>query len=881
MPATKNIPGDISGITIPDKKIRILHLEDLPSDALLIDKALKKGKVDFERLVVDTRDKFIKALDDFGPDIILADHSLPSFNSLDALLLFHETKLQIPFILVTATISEEFAVDIIKQGADDYILKDRLSRLPIAIYSSLEKFRLKKEQQETFEELIKNEKKYHALVENGADGIVILSAEGNAIYVSQSTCRILGFTEQEAMQLNLFALIHPDDREITAERMRTCLNSPAIPLDRIVGRVKHKDGSWIWMEATMTNMLHDPAINGIVENFRDITERKKADEENRFKANLLNTIGQAAIATDLNGVVNYWNKAAENIYGWTQQEAIGKNIMQLTPAHTTMEQALEIMEDLKKGLAWSGEFRLQRKDGTNFPAAVNNTPIYDEHNKLCGIIGISSDITEKKNLEALLDKSSRMARIGSWEYNIITQTHFWSQITREIYEVENDLTPDLQTAIIYYKSGASRSAISDAVDKAIKDGTPWDMELQIVTAKGKELWVRDIGTAEFINGKCVRLYGSFQDINARKKAEIEILKVYEEKNIILESIGDGFFALDKEWVITYWNKQAEILLKRSRTEAIGKNLWELSADARNSISYINYHKAVEEKTVQHYERYNEELNRWLEISAYPSLTGLSVFFKDITDRKISEKQLGELNASLEKHAKDLAISNKELEEFAYAASHDLQEPLRMITGFLGQIEKKYSDIIDDKGKQYIHFAVDGAKRMRQIILDLLEFSRVGRIEDMEDFIDLNDIAGEVILLCQKQIKETKAIVKFENLPSIVTYKTPLRLVFQNLLSNALKYHIKGETPVVNISAEERETHWQFAVSDNGIGIEEEFYDNIFVIFKRLHNKDEYSGTGIGLAVCKRIIENHGGKIWVESEEGKGSTFYFTIKKTIT
>jgi len=202
----------------------------------------------------------------------------------------------------------------------------------------------------------------------------------------------------------------------------------------------------------------------------------------------------------------------------------------------------------------------------------------------------------------------------------------------------------------------------------------------------------------------------------------------------------------------------------------------------------------------------------------------------------------------------------------------------MVTGFLGQIEKKYGDVIDDKGKQYIHFAVDGAKRMRQIILDLLEFSRVGRIEDTENFIDLNDIVREVILLCQKQIKETKAIVRFEKLPSLVTYKTPLRQVFQNLISNSLKYHIKGIAPLINISAEENETHWQFAISDNGIGVEEEYFNKIFVIFQRLHNKDEYSGTGIGLAVCKKIIENLGGKIWLESEENKGSTFYFTIPK---
>jgi light-regulated signal transduction histidine kinase (bacteriophytochrome) len=202
----------------------------------------------------------------------------------------------------------------------------------------------------------------------------------------------------------------------------------------------------------------------------------------------------------------------------------------------------------------------------------------------------------------------------------------------------------------------------------------------------------------------------------------------------------------------------------------------------------------------------------------------------------------------------------------------------MVSSFLGLIEKRYSDVIDEKGKKYIHYALDGAKRMRQIILDLLEISRLGRIEEDKNLIDLNDIAREVFSLCRKQIKETKAIVSFENLPSLVIYKTPLRQVFQNLVSNALKYHKKGEPPVISIAALETETDWQFRVKDNGIGIAEEYFDKIFILFQRLHNRDEYTGTGIGLAICKKTIENFGGKIWLESEENRGSTFYFTVPK---
>jgi light-regulated signal transduction histidine kinase (bacteriophytochrome) len=252
--------------------------------------------------------------------------------------------------------------------------------------------------------------------------------------------------------------------------------------------------------------------------------------------------------------------------------------------------------------------------------------------------------------------------------------------------------------------------------------------------------------------------------------------------------------------------------------------------------------------------------------------------QDITKLKENEIRLNQLNEDLLLKAKELANSNAELEQFAYVASHDLQEPLRMVTGFLTQIEKKYASIIDETGKKYIDFAVDGAKRMRQIILDLLEFSRIGRNEGNKELLDLNVLVNEIIILAQKQIDEKTAVIKLQQLPVLPVYKAPLRQVFQNLIGNALKYSRSGIPPRISIAAKELEEYWKFSVSDNGIGISNEYFEKIFIIFQRLHNKDEFSGTGIGLAVTKKVIDNHGGKIWVESEEGKGSTFYFTIKK---
>ena len=754
------------------------------------------------------------------------------------------------------------------------------------------------------------------------------------------------------------------------------------------------------------------------------------------------------------------------------------------------------------------ENRYVTKSGKIKWLAWTTTPVSEERLTF----GVAKDITDKKELEDILDKATTLARIGGWEIDMVKGVVYWSSITREIHEVGTDFEPDLETASSFFKGEEDRAIIRQKVKDAFDQGTPYDVELQIVTAKGAAKWIRVMGESEFTGGKCVRIYGSFQDIDARKKAEIAVKETLEEKNTILESIGDAFFAVDKNWTVTYWNnmaekligkskndiishslweafphavdtdqyskyhevmetgkavhfdlysqplklwlalgiypaangltvyirdvtgrKQAEIAAKEAfeekntilesigdafyavdknwivtywnntaeklmgmpRSEIIGRILWDVYADAmametykllhvamessqtvhfddyyptmslwlelsaypssaglsvyfkdvserklaeaavteileeRNTIlesigdaffavdknwtvtywnntavkvlgktkdemvnnnlwdvfsdstvseSYIKYHEALETQQAVHFEDYYPPLFKWYEISAYPSGTGLSVYFKDISERKMAEIQLKDLNENLTKQAKELSISNAELEQFAYVASHDLQEPLRMVTSFLSQIDKKYSPIIDERGKQYINFAVDGAVRMRQIILDLLDFSKVGSLDDDLEDVNLDKLVNEITGLYRKQIEETKAIIEFEKLPILHTYKTPLRQVFQNLISNSLKYHRSNVPPKIIISFEEKADHWQFSVKDNGIGINAEYFEKIFIIFQRLHTKNEYSGTGMGLAITKKIIENMGGRIWLESEEGAGSTFHFTIFK---
>jgi len=254
-----------------------------------------------------------------------------------------------------------------------------------------------------------------------------------------------------------------------------------------------------------------------------------------------------------------------------------------------------------------------------------------------------------------------------------------------------------------------------------------------------------------------------------------------------------------------------------------------------------------------------------------------VVVNDITERNRYEMEMRRLNDDLARRADELAASNAELERFAYIASHDLQEPLRMVSSFLQLLQKRYGGRLDTKADQYIHYAVDGADRMKALIMDLLEYSRVGSGKEGFGWVDTAAVMSEVGEIFREKIVAARAQIEIGSLPAVWGDKVQLVQLLQNLLSNALKYH-SDRPPLIRIRAEGENGHWLFAVEDNGIGIDPLFFEKIFIIFQRLHNRNDYSGTGIGLAVCKKIVERHGGKIWVESDQRSGSTFFFTINK---
>ena len=247
---------------------------------------------------------------------------------------------------------------------------------------------------------------------------------------------------------------------------------------------------------------------------------------------------------------------------------------------------------------------------------------------------------------------------------------------------------------------------------------------------------------------------------------------------------------------------------------------------------------------------------------------MNLYGRDITDRKLAEE---ELQLTMDR----LSRSNEELEQFAHIASHDLQEPLRMVSSYTQLLERRYKDKLDSDANEFIGYAVDGAKKMQTQINDLLAYSRITTQGTLFEATNCADIFDNAVSNLAAMIGESGAMVTREILPTLPADASQLVSVFQNLIGNGIKYH-GDQPPRIQVSAVESGDEWLFSFKDNGIGIESEFAERIFVVFQRLHSQAKYGGTGIGLAICKKVIERHGGRIWVESEPGKGSTFYFTL-----
>ncbi|ELZ17020.1 PAS/PAC sensor signal transduction histidine kinase [Haloterrigena salina JCM 13891] len=707
--------------------------------------------------------------------------------------------------------------------------------------------------------------------------IFMLDPEGTVVSWNEGAKRIKGYSASEIIGQHFSAFYTKDD---------IATDVPERNLERAAaeGRVEdegwriRKDGSRFWANVTITAIRDDGELRGFTKVTRDMTERreyeqqleKQADQLERRRTELeqeldevFERIDDAFYALDDEFRYEYVNEHAEEHFG----EPAGKLIGQKPWKALGVDKSDPIFERFDEALATQEPLRFERySEPLGIWAMVR---IYPSES---GLSVYFEDITQRKERERelervydLLERAEHIADVGGWEIDPDTRDVFWTDHLFEILEIPSDEEPPLDEALDVYLDD-DRPNVERAIDEAVQSGTSFDIETRYRTPTGEVRWLRVIGEPDIEDGAVVSLRGAAQDITEQKERERELQQIRDRMEFALNATDS---------IVWDWNvdeNQTSFYPSAESLYGTAVETW----DDFIEIVHPDDREQTEEKirkSLETGEPKEEEIRidrngekRWIEAPGRPiededGSTRMIGVARDITERKTFEQKLRE--------------SNERLEQFAYAASHDLQEPLRMVSSYLQLLDQRYGDELDEDGREYINFAVDGAARMREMIDGLLEYSRVETQGDPFEPITLETVLEDVLDNLQFRIEEHDVEITSEDLPEVEGDASQLRQVFQNLLENAIEY--SGDAPPrVHISAERAGNKWVVSVSDDGIGIDPDDQDRIFEIFQRLHSREEHDGTGIGLALCNRIVERHGGEIWIDSEPDDGTTFSFSL-----
>jgi len=548
-------------------------------------------------------------------------------------------------------------------------------------------------------------------------------------------------------------------------------------------------------------------LNGLfVTVSRDISEQKEAENQIMIQAEVLSHVRDAVIAVDDANYITYWNKGAEDLYGFKSEEVLGKIFADVVNYRwLNVEDRKNAYQRLKTIGKWHGENLSTKKNGDEIYVDSSIHAFKDNMGNYIGTISVIHDLTEPVHIRQALEKNynrlqeaQRIGHIGNWEWDIQSNVITLSEGLYRIYGIDSSNLVKYD-AILNRILKEDQNIVNYNLEKALKECKPFKYEIRI----------------------------------RRQDGNIRIISCSGE--VVTDFAGHPLNIICVEQDITE-RKEIEYAL----------------GEAKNEL----------ESKVKRRTRELKEANERLQ--------------KELEERKITENKLKKSEKNLKSLIEELKRSNEELQQFAYVSSHDLQEPLRTITSFTQLIERRYKDKLDSDADEFIEYIVDAAKRMQTLINDLLNYSRVATKKKEIELIDIEEVFNSVLNNLNTAIYENDAEITHENLPKIMAEPGQMIQLFQNLIGNAIKFRKPEIPPKIHIKAHKDKNEYIFSVADNGIGMEPQYAERIFTIFQRLHTKEEYEGTGIGLAISKRVIELHGGQIWVESELGKGSTFYFTI-----
>ncbi|MBV8833859.1 MAG: PAS domain S-box protein [Acidobacteriaceae bacterium] len=591
---------------------------------------------------------------------------------------------------------------------------------------------------------------------------------------------------------------------------------------------------------------------------------------------IVDSSDDAIISEDLNGVVTSWNKSAERLFGYTASEAIGRTIAELLIPQDSQDEELDVSARLRRGEHVDHFETVRRcKDGALVDVALTMSPVKDDTGNVVGASKIARNISDRKRTErsslllsAIVD-SSDDAIISKDLNGVITS---WNKSAQRLFGYTPDEAIGKTVAELLIPQDRqeeepnilARLRRGERVDhfetiRRRKDGGLLDISLTISPVKdsagtivGASKIARDITDAKRIRSALVESEARF-----RQLADAMPQMVWTAR-------PDGY--------IDYYNERWYEFTGFSR-EVFGDASWVTAIHPEDMRATLEaYYTAIRSGQPYNFEHRlwdrSEERWRWFIGRALPIFDHsgrISKWFGTSTD------------IDPQKHVEDdLRRANEALEQFAFSASHDLQEPLRAIKIYGELLAKRHAEKLDPQALDYIRFLRDGAVRMEALVRDLLTYTEALKYDRSVEIADANAALRAALDNLSSAISESAAQVTADRLPSVPVSPTHLQQLFQNLVGNAVKYRSPERIPTVRITAERQNGDWIFAVSDNGIGIDPQYKEHIFGLFKRLHTKNEYAGTGIGLAICRRIVDQYRGRIWVDSAPGQGSTFRFSL-----
>ena len=744
-------------------------------------------------------------------------------------------------------------------------------------------------------ELERSERRFRELVASLNDGVFETDGLGTITFANKALAKIHGYEKAEEIAgLSIMDFVAPEDRSAILPIFIKMAETGEVP-DSIEITVLKKDGSTAVIQNRPVPIFNDGHVTGSRGVIRDITKLKEYEKslrqsEEKYRSIIENSF-DIIFSMNTAGEFIKANDAFLKEGGYRREEVIGKSFqMLLHPDDTPI--AVEAFAGNISGNQSSFEMRSRRKDGSYGWYNFNTNPVVTETGEIKEILGIAQNISERKAFESALAESEEtfrnyfdMSNIGM---AITSPEKGWVRVNDRLCAMLGFSREELNK--ITWEQLTHPDDLEKDVNqfnKVLRDEQDtYRIEKRFITKAGEVVFtILSVGCVRNADRTVKMVLAQLQNITEQKIAAEKLEKSETMLKTILELLPVGVWVADRAGTLTLVNREGQEIWAgvkyvgidgygeykgwRCETgELIPPEEWALARAVRNGETTNG-----EEILIQCFDGSYKTIHT----SSVPILNqeggieGAIAVVQDITDRKKDEEKL-------KSYAGELERSNAELQQFAYVASHDLQEPLRMVSSYTQLLAEKYGEMLDDKAKKYINYAVDGAVRMQRLINDLLAYSRITTRGSLPSAIDAHAALGEAIMNLSASIRERNAIVTSGELPEIHADRSQMVMLFQNLIGNAVKYN-DSDVPAVHVGCINKGDVWQFSVMDNGIGIDEQYRERIFVIFQRLHTREEYPGTGIGLAICKRIVDRHGGRIWMESRGDRGTVFSFTLPKT--